>query len=42
MTALLPFPFTPEQEIYSIEEACLDLSGFRHLDLNHYGFPAAL
>ncbi|MGB8700609.1 MAG: Y-family DNA polymerase, partial [Thermosynechococcaceae cyanobacterium] len=35
MTALSEF--TPEQEIYSIDEAFLDLSGFRHLDLMQYG-----
>jgi DNA polymerase V len=29
--------FTPELEIYSIDEAFLDLQGFKHLDLNHYG-----
>ncbi len=29
--------FTPEIEIYSIDEAFLDLSGFRHCDLTDYG-----
>jgi DNA polymerase V len=29
--------FSPEQEIYSIDEAFLNLSGFRHLDLEEYG-----
>ncbi len=29
--------FTPDQEIYSIDEAFLDFSGFRHLDLTDYG-----
>jgi DNA polymerase V len=29
--------FTPEQEIYSIDEAFLNLAGFRHLDLDDYG-----
>jgi DNA polymerase V len=35
MTALAEF--TPESEIYSIDEAFLNLTGFRHLDLNDYG-----
>ncbi len=35
MTALAEF--TPESEIYSIDEAFLNLSGFGHLDLNDYG-----
>jgi DNA polymerase V len=29
--------FTPEMEIYSIDEAFLNLSGFSHLDLSDYG-----
>jgi DNA polymerase V len=29
--------FTPEQEIYSIDEAFLNLTGYKHLDLNDYG-----
>lgn len=29
--------FTPELELYSIDEAFLNLAGFRHLDLNQYG-----
>jgi len=29
--------FTPELEIYSIDEAFLDLTGFEHLDLTEYG-----
>ncbi|MBV1776010.1 Y-family DNA polymerase [Burkholderiaceae bacterium DAT-1] len=29
--------FSPEQEVYSIDESFLDLSGFPHLDLNDYG-----
>lgn len=29
--------FTPRLEVYSIDEAFLDLSGFRHLDLVAYG-----
>ncbi len=29
--------FAPELEIYSIDEAFLDLSGFQHLDLTEYG-----
>jgi DNA polymerase V len=35
MTALSEF--TPELEIYSIDEAFLNLSGFNHLDLADYG-----
>jgi DNA polymerase V len=35
MTALAAF--TPELEVYSIDEAFLDLQGFRHLDLADYG-----
>jgi DNA polymerase V len=35
MTALAEF--TPELEIYSIDEALLNLSGFGHLDLTQYG-----
>jgi DNA polymerase V len=35
MTALSEF--TPELEIYSIDEAFLNLSGFNHLDLTQYG-----
>ncbi len=29
--------FTPEMEVYSIDEAFLNLDGFGHLDLNTYG-----
>jgi DNA polymerase V len=29
--------FTPELELYSIDEAFLNLEGFRHLDLSQYG-----
>ena len=29
--------FSPQQEIYSIDECFLDLTGFRHLDLAEYG-----
>jgi DNA polymerase V len=29
--------FTPELEVYSIDEAFLNLEGFRHLDLSQYG-----
>ena len=29
--------FTPDVEVYSIDEAFLDLGGFRHLDLDAYG-----
>jgi DNA polymerase V len=35
MTSLAQF--TPEIEIYSIDEAFLDLTGFHHLDLTEYG-----
>jgi DNA polymerase V len=35
MTSLAQF--TPEIEIYSIDEVFLDLSGFEHLDLTEYG-----
>src|SRR4030065_443883 len=29
--------FSPQQEIYSIDECFLDLSGFKHLDYTAYG-----
>jgi len=29
--------FSPDQEVYSIDESFLDLTGFQHKDLTHYG-----